>query len=296
MEIYAFTDVRKQTQFKPNFYTKNAAHRLQLAQNQKEIQMHHAHIDKFSFKDSPIHRLDSRVKFIVVLIFTTVVISLPPTSFSILACYAVGPFTVLVLAKIPLKFVFKQILLVSPFVLVLALSCPLYEKTTTTVAFGPMLWEMSLGWIRCFTILGKFVVTMLALIALVSATRFADLLTGLQKLGLPKLLTVQLGFLYRYIFVLIDSAHHILRARAGRKLRNLGFKTELKIAASMLGSLLARSIDTAERINIAMQSRGFNGRWHTISKLQIRRCDMVFVFIAVFFIFGLYFFAVPVLQ
>ena len=69
--------------------------------------MHHAHIDKFAYQDSPIHRLDSRAKFIVLLIFTAVVVSLPRTSLSILFCYAVGPVTVLVLAKIPLRFVFK---------------------------------------------------------------------------------------------------------------------------------------------------------------------------------------------
>ena len=258
--------------------------------------MHHAHIDKFAYQDSPVHRLDGRVKFIVVLIFTAMVISLPRTSLSILTCYAVGPFAILVLGKIPLRFAFKQILLVSPFVLVLALSCPLYDKTPVTVAFGPFLWQTSMGWMRCFTIFGKFIVTMSALIALVSTTRFSDLLAGLQKLGLPKLLVIQLGFLYRYIFVLIDRAHHILRARAGRSLRNLGFSAELKTAASMLGSLLIRSIDTSEHINIAMRARGFDGSWRTLSKLQFRRCDLLFAIIAASFMLGLYFFVRPVLQ
>ena len=233
--------------------------------------MHHAHIDKFAYQDSPIHRLDSRVKFIVVLIFTVVVISLSPTSPAILACYAVGPFTILVMGKIPLRFAIKQILIVSPFILVLALSCPLYDKTPITVAFGPFLFRTTLGWMRCFTILGKFIVTMMALIALVSTTRFSDLLTGLGKMGMPRLLTIQLGFIYRYIFILIDRAHHILRARAARTLRKLPFRSELKLAAAMLGSLFIRSIDTAERVNIAMQARGFDGKWRSISKLQIRR-------------------------
>jgi cobalt/nickel transport system permease protein len=137
---------------------------------------------------------------------------------------------------------------------------------------------------------------MLALIGLVSTTRFNDLLAGLQRLGVPKLLVIQLGFLYRYIFVLIDRAHHILRARAGRTLRSLGFKAELKIAGAMLGSLLIRSIDTAERINIAMQGRGFDGRWHSISKLQIRRTDLLFALMAASFMLGLYIFVRPVLQ
>jgi len=258
--------------------------------------MHHAYIDKFAYQDSAIHRLDSRVKFIVVLVFTAVVISLPRTSLSILVCYAVGPFAVLVWAKIPLRFVFKQILLVSPFILVLALSCPLYDKTPIGVSFGPFFWQTSAGWMRCFTIIGKFVVTMLALIGLVSTTRFSDLLAGLQRLGLPRLLIIQLGFLYRYIFVLIDRAHHILRARAGRKLKNLGFAAELRTASSMLGSLFIRSIETAEHISVAMQARGFDGSWHTLSKLQIRRSDELFALAAALFILGLYVFIRPILQ
>jgi len=255
--------------------------------------MHHAHIDKFAYQDSCVHRLDSRIKFIIVLIFTAVVISLPVTSPGILACYAVGPFTFLVLGRIPIRFALKHILVVSPFVLVLALSCPLYDKTPFTMAFGPFTWHITLGWMRCFTILGKFIVTMLALIALVSTTRFNDLLAGLQRLGLPKLLTIQLGFLYRYIFILIDRAQHILQARAGRKLRNLGAKAELKTTAAMLGSLLIRSIDTAEHINIAMQARGFDRKWRTISKLQIHISDLFFAVASASFLLGLHFLVRP---
>ena len=256
--------------------------------------MHHAHIDKFAYEDSAIHRLDARVKFIAAIIFTAVVISLPRTSFSILTCYAVGPFAVLVLGRIPLKFVFRQILLVSPFVLVLALSCPFYDRTAVTTAFGTFLWQSSVGWLRCFSILGKFIVTMLTLIALVSTTRFSDLLAGLSKIGVPRLLVIQLGFLYRYIFVLIDTAQHLRQARAGRTLRNLGFKRELKTASAMLGSLFIRSLDIAERINIAMQGRGFDGNWRTISRLKISVRDYVFGGFFVIFVISLYFFTMPV--
>jgi cobalt/nickel transport system permease protein len=258
--------------------------------------MHHAYIDKFAYHDSIIHRLDSRVKFLVTLAFTVMVLSLSRTSVSILTSCAVGPFTVLVLARIPLRFAFKQILLVSPFVLILALSCPLYDKSLLIVSFGPLVLKTSAGWIRCFAILGKFVVTMLALIALVSTTRFGDLLAGLGRLGVPKLLIIQLGLLYRYIFVLIDRAGRILRARAERKLRNLGLKPELKIAAAMVGSLLIRSIETAEHINIAMHGRGFDGNWRSLSELKIHRRDVWFGFIAATFMLLLYFFARPILQ
>jgi cobalt/nickel transport system permease protein len=257
--------------------------------------MHHAYLDKFAYQDSPVHRLDSRVKFIALVVFTIAVISLPRTSVSILLCYAVGPFAVLVLGGIPLQFALKQILLVSPFVAVLALSCPFYDKAFVPVYFGPYTLEISQGWLRCFAILGKFAVTMLSLIALVSTTRFSNLLVGLQKLGAPKLLVIQLGFLYRYIFVLIDMVQHMLRARTARKLRSLGFKQEFKTASAMVGSILVRSIDTAENINIAMQGRGFDGRWHSLNRLQIRSTDWTFAVVACGFLLTLEFFIKPIL-
>lgn len=238
--------------------------------------MHHAYIDKFAYQDSPVHRLDSRVKLVVVVIFTALVISVPRNSLSILACYAVGPFAMLIIGGIPIRFAFKHIVIVSPFVLVLAASCVLYGKAPVVVKFGPFTTYTTTGWLQCFNILAKFVVTMLALIALVSTTRFAELLRGLEKLYVPKLLCVQLGFLYRYIFVLVDSVHHILRARAGRKLRYLGAKIELKTAGSMVGSLLIRSIDTAERISMAMQARGFDGSFRTHSEMRITPRDYLF--------------------
>jgi cobalt/nickel transport system permease protein len=253
--------------------------------------MHHAHIDKFAYFDSPVHRLDSRVKLVAVAVFTVFVLAVPRYSVSVLACYAVGPFAMIVIGQIPLKFAFRHILIVSPFVLVLAASCPLYNREPMTIQFGPLDWTISRGWVQFANIFGKFIVTMAALVGLVCTTRFADLLAGMKKMGMPRLLVNQLGFLYRYIFVLIDKAHHILRARACRKLRNLGFVREVKAAGAMIGTLFILSLESSERINIAMQARGFDGEFRTINKLQIRGRDYMFVasvivFLAIMQFFG----------
>lgn len=250
--------------------------------------MHHSYIDKFSYKDSPVHRLDSRVKFIAVLLFTVYVISLPRTSFVILTWCLIGPFAWLVIGKIPLKFAFKHVLWVSPFILVLALSSPWYDRELVNVVFGPYSWEMSRGWLRCFVILGKFLVTMLSLIALVSTTKFSTLLRGLQSLGMPRVLVMQLGMLYRYIFIFVDKVQHMLQARAGRKMKNLGFSKELRTGSSMVGALFLKSLDTAENINIAMQARGFDGDFKSLKKMRIKSNDIIFVLIAAFFVLFLH--------
>ena len=75
----------------------------------------------------------------------------------------------------------------------------------------------------------------------------------------------------------------------------LGFKKELKVASSMVGSLLVRSIDTAQRVNIAMEGRGFNGNWHSLSRLRVRGADIIFLFLAAAFTVGLFIFVRPIL-
>jgi len=248
--------------------------------------MHHAHIDKFAYQDSLIHRMDPRVKLVAALAFTLVVVSLDRVDLWTAFCYSTGPLAVLLLGGIPLTFALRHVLLVSPFVLVLALTCPFYDTAPMIVPLGPFLWHTTSGWMRCFTILMKFTDSMLALIALISTTRFNDLLWVLQRWHVPEVLVIQLGFLYRYIFVLIDKAHHILRARQGRTLRRLGFQQEMGTISAMLGSLLIQSLDTAGRVSQAMQARGFAGRWHSMKVFRATRSDLVFVVIAIVFLVG----------
>lgn len=238
--------------------------------------MHHARVDRLACKDSPIHRLDARTKLIAVIVFSAFVISQPPTSLSILACYVIWPFAILIIAAIPIRFVLKQILIASPFILVLAASSLFYDRTATSVVFGPLQWTVSTGLIRGIVIIAKFAITISALMAMITTTRFSDLLAAMAKLGVPKLLVTQLGFLYRYIFMLIDKARNILRARAGRKLRNLGPKMEVKTAAAMVGTLFLDSLDTASRVHMAMQARGFTGQLHRSSNLRFSKADYIF--------------------
>lgn len=238
--------------------------------------MHHSHIDKFAYQDSIIHRIDPRVKFVSVIIFTIAVISLPKTAVSILACFAIWPFAMIVLAGIPISYVLKQIIIVSPFILMLALTSIYYDTTPATRAFGPFTFTVRVGVLRCISIILKFSITIAALMSLICTTKFNILLNGLGKMGMPKILIIQLGLIYRYIFMLIDKVQQILRARNIRRLRNLGFKKELKVAGSMVGSLFISSLETSSRVNMAMEARGFEGDFKTISHLQISSKDYIF--------------------
>jgi cobalt/nickel transport system permease protein len=248
--------------------------------------MHHAHIDKFAYGDSAVHRLDPRVKVIAAAVFTVFVLATGRYRVAVLAIWAVWPFAILVIARIPLGFVLRHIAGVAPFAAVAAFSCPYYNRAPVEVAFGPWRFETTYGWLQFANIMAKFTVTMGALMAVICTTKFADLLAGLRRMHVPAVLVNQLGFLYRYIFVLVDKAHHIMRARLGRTLRYLGLKREAAVAGAMIGTLLVTSIETSERVLMAMQARGFDGRMRTMSRPRITGRDWGFAIVTAAFIAG----------
>jgi cobalt/nickel transport system permease protein len=139
-------------------------------------------------------------------------------------------------------------------------------------------------------VLVKFAITMTTLIVLSATTRFSDILAALTWLRLPRILVMQIALLHRYIFIIIDRSCNVHRARSGRKLRNLGFKYELKATAGMLGNIAAYSTDTACRVSMAMTARGFTGTIEPLIKPKFGRRDVVFAVCFVCYVIVLFLF------
>ncbi|AQT68492.1 Energy-coupling factor transporter transmembrane protein CbiQ [Anaerohalosphaera lusitana] len=249
--------------------------------------MHHLKIDRLAMGSSPVHKLDPRTKLAAAIVYSLLVISVPPVSVAVLFVYAVGPFVFLTVAEVPILFVLRQVLYLVPFVAVLAVSSVWYDRSPVAVGFGPFEWETTAGVIRCVNIVLKFAITVSVLMCLGATTRFSDLTAGLDKLGVPSVLVMQLSFLYRYIFVLVDKAAHMLRARRARKMGKLPLRRELRIAGSLIGKLLGESIETAERVNLSMRARGFTGHFRLARVLKLGRGDAVFAGIFAAFTIGL---------
>ena len=239
--------------------------------------MHHTVMDHLSMQDTFLHRLDARTKLIAVVAFTVLVISLPRTSIAIIAVSAIGPFSMLIFARIPLKLAALQIACLSPFIMIIAISSAFYDRTPVTIAFGTCDWTTTQGTIAAVAIFARFAVTMMAIIALSATTRLSDLLVALSSLRLPNILVMQIGLLYRYIFLIIDRACHMLRARTGRKLRYLGLRTELSTSTAMIAALFAASTQTAGRVSDAMMARGFDGTTRSLKRSALSIADAIFL-------------------
>lgn len=114
------------------------------------------------------------------------------------------------------------------------------------------------------TIMLKSWISVQAATLLVFSTPFHDLLEGLERLRLPKLMVAIISLMYRYLAVLTGEASRMMRARASRAASLPGASRpstiwQAKVVGNMVGSLFIRSYERSERVYLAMQSRGYSG-------------------------------------
>jgi cobalt/nickel transport system permease protein len=112
------------------------------------------------------------------------------------------------------------------------------------------------GWFSLVSILLRAVLCVAAAMALVATTGIGRLAHGLRQLGVPRIAVTQLLFLYRYAFLLGSNVQTMSRAR---ELRGGGRPLQLAAYGPLVGHLLLRTLDRAERIHQAMCCRGFRG-------------------------------------
>jgi cobalt/nickel transport system permease protein len=99
------------------------------------------------------------------------------------------------------------------------------------------------------------------------------LCVALARLGVPQVLTAQLLFLYRYAFVLGGEASRMATAR---ELRSNGRALALSAYGPLLGHLLLRAYERAQRIHWAMTARGFDGELRSLRTLRWSPRDTAF--------------------
>ncbi len=92
---------------------------------------------------------------------------------------------------------------------------------------------------------------------------FDQLLVTLRRLRVPAVIVAILGFMNRYVFVVWDELDRLRTARQMRSFGHSGLIARWESLAQLLGMLLIRSFNRAERIHGAMEARGWDGevRW-----------------------------------
>jgi cobalt/nickel transport system permease protein len=228
-------------------------------------------LDTLACRQSAVHRLDPRAKLVTTLVFVCTVVSFGKYEISALMPFVLFPLALLLAADLPAGILLKKLLLAAPFAFFIGVFNPLLDRQIL-LQLGSL--EISGGWISFISILLRFALTVFAALILIATTSFTGVCMAMERLGAPRIFALQLLFLYRYLFVLIDEALRMVRARALRTFHGRGMG--MQVAGHMAGQLLLRTLDRAQRIHQAMLCRGFDGEIRMLRPLHIGRLEVLF--------------------
>ncbi|OHE18758.1 MAG: cobalt ECF transporter T component CbiQ [Syntrophobacterales bacterium GWC2_56_13] len=229
-------------------------------------------LDRLSYRDTCVHNLDPRAKVIATMLFLITVISFPKYEVVALAPFFLFPVLLMTIGEIPVRFILKKVIVVSPFAIFIGIFNPLLDTGTVAVISGV---PVSGGWLSFLSIILKFTLTISAALLLIATTSFPGVCHALRRLGFPPLFVSQLFFLYRYLFVLMEEAMRMIRARDMRSFGTPG--AGIKVFVRLIGILFLRTVDRAERIYYAMLSRGFQGDIPSLKRSRMAAADLAFM-------------------
>jgi len=227
--------------------------------------------DALATRDTNLARRDPRAKLVATLLFIVTVVSFDRYSVAQLLPLALFPTVLAAQGELPARVLLRALALASPFALMVGIFNPLLDRSPMLVLAGV---AISGGWISFASILLRFALTAAAALVLLAGTGMPALCAALARLGLPRVFTVQLLFLHRYLFVLAGETQRMTTAH---QLRGGGARMNLAVHASLLGHLLLRAFARARRIHGAMLARGFDGELHLADRWRWQLADTLFI-------------------
>ena len=237
-------------------------------------------LDSYHDAGTFVHRLDPRVKFLAVLLYIVgVAVTQPPHWWAYLAFFVLIAALALS-SRTPIGYLVKRSLIVEPFVFFVAVFVPFFHPGGTLGQLSLGGWHITVYREGTFIFLGIMVKAWLSIVALLllsATTRLTDLLHGLERLRLPRVMVMILSFMYRYIFVLVEEVGRLRTARDSRGYGGGSHRHRIRTVGTMTGTLFIRSYERGERIYNAMLSRGYDGRLRSVRHLALGAADVVFL-------------------
>lgn len=210
-------------------------------------------LDRLHLIDNPLTRRHPLAHTIVTAAFLVFLLSGGKYEVSGLLPFLFYPLSVLLIADIPFPAVARRVLFVLPVILFIGIWNPLFDRQQFLL--GAL--SLSAGWVSFLSLMLKGVFAVAAALLFVSVAGMEGIVSALRALRVPRLLTTQLSFTYRYIFVFGEE---VIRTLTAYRLRAPDAKgVSMKHFGSLAGGLFLHAMKRANDIYAAMRCRGFSG-------------------------------------
>lgn len=211
-----------------------------------------AHMQRASL--GGLYSLDARAHVLTTLAYIICVLSFDRYSVSALMPFVLYPMALCAYAGIAPAIIGRALLLAAPFVLLVGLWNPVFDNRPM-LTLGVL--TLSAGWVSLASLVLRCALCVSAVAVMAHICGLAALCAALPRLGVPRIFAAQILLLQQALYVLADEAARMRRARDVRSFGRQG--QGLWATAPLIGTLLLRSLDRAERLHTAMLCRGFDG-------------------------------------
>ncbi len=227
-------------------------------------------IEEFALGDSFVHNLDPRVKIVSAFVFSTVVALNHWISAAAVA--VVFPVSLIVAARIDIRRVLSRLAVVNSFIVFLWFFLPFTFPGEVIWSLGPLEIHRE-GLLYALLITLKSNAIILMVIALLGTSPVFNLVHALSHMGFPDKLVHIFFFCFRYIHVIHEEYHRLVKAMKIRGFQPRSNIHTYRAYAYLVGMILVRSFDRSKRILAAMKCRGFNGKFYILHHYEMKKCD-----------------------
>jgi cobalt/nickel transport system permease protein len=194
-------------------------------------------------------------KVAAAFLFVCAVVATPREALWAYAAYALMLAVVAIVARVSPGFIVRRLVIEIPFLL-FALFLPLLAGGPRVEVFGIALSEAGL-W-AAWNIVAKATLGLTTTILLGAMTTVAEMLHGLERLRVPRVIVGIAHFMVRYADLIMGEMKRMKIARESRGY-SARWVWHARAVASSIGALFVRSYERGERVYLAMVSRGYNG-------------------------------------
>jgi cobalt/nickel transport system permease protein len=230
--------------------------------------------ETFATGNSPIHRMDPRLKLIACTVFSFQT-ALSMAFLTLLTGFLAGV-SMLAVGRLDFRVVCKRLFLINGFILLFWFVVPVTFPGTSVFSVGPLNFTME-GILLSARITIKSNAIMIAFMALLGTSSLAVLGHAMSCLKIPDKLVHLFLLTYRYLFVIEQEYHRLARAARVRCFQPATSLHTYKTYAYLIGMLFVRASVRAERVYHAMLCRGFNRKFYSLQKFCLTRMDWLWV-------------------
>lgn len=218
-------------------------------------------IDKLAYI-SELRKTNSMEKFIFAIV-TMLLCTILNNIIDSIVVLLLMSFITVVKGKIPVRSYLNLILIPLVFLIIGVITIGINIVEGQSVLFSFSIFNIKLGCteesvLSAGRIFFKSLASVSCLYFLTLTTPIFEVLVVLKKLRIPKLFVELMGLIYRFIFVLLETANMILISQSSR----LGYstiKTSYKSLGKLVTALFVSSYKRSQDIYTAMESRCYEG-------------------------------------